>query len=469
MKNNLQSSGEHNLDRDALPDEEEHASAESAAMDSEPDFTADFGEILDPKEERRRKNPLYRAPIMTAWVAAWIPAMLLPLFSLVSGVGSVAFLWAPLTFGVIVFLPLILTVENLWFLLADTSKGIRRTAARKIECFSWIVGVSLTVIYFLMTSANGGESVGVVAADWWEQLYASQIHSPVEPASIPTVVALTLVGFAGYLILRLLPLDRQPPLLTALSIAALYIGGGVAVVWMIQICEQSIYWMLLIPAVNILLIYARTLRLVICEKRKLLREASERGESSRLSGLAGFFSRTAMLPVAGFVLAIPLLGVLVLVLTLFGQQPDAIIRAWTETADWTLSRQIAPPNLPYDGHYLCTVAAGGHKRVVKPLRTGKRHGHTVIVNRQLCVANAFEQLLEERTPRFHRLVRGAYDRYGLPVARLIRSQFAADAVYILMKPAEWIFLAVLYLFDLHPENRIAVQYPHSPVPKESSH
>ena len=102
--------------------------------------------------------------------------------------------------------------------------------------------------------------------------------------------------------------------------------------------------------------------------------------------------------------------------------------------------------------------AGGHEKVVKPIRLGRRHGHEVIVNRQLCIANAFEQVLEERTPGFHRALRHFYDTYGFPVARLIHSKYTADLVYFIMKPLEWIFLCVLYLTDAHPENRIAVQY-----------
>ena len=98
------------------------------------------------------------------------------------------------------------------------------------------------------------------------------------------------------------------------------------------------------------------------------------------------------------------------------------------------------------------------RRLVKRLRRGVRHGHPVIVNRQLCVANAFEQVLEERAPRLHGRIRGFYDRYGFPIARCIRSPYAADAIYLLMKPLEWLFLAVLYLVDVKPENRIAVQY-----------
>jgi hypothetical protein len=97
---------------------------------------------------------------------------------------------------------------------------------------------------------------------------------------------------------------------------------------------------------------------------------------------------------------------------------------------------------------------------------GKRHGHRVIVNRQLAVANAFEELLSQHLPRLHRLVRYVYDRWGYPISRHIRTPWAADAVWLLMKPAEWFFLVCLYLFDLKPENRIAVQYPHAPIPTE---
>jgi hypothetical protein len=154
----------------------------------------------------------------------------------------------------------------------------------------------------------------------------------------------------------------------------------------------------------------------------------------------------------------PLLGLLIGLLTLLGQAPNAIIQAWTQTSDWNLSQQIAPQNIYYDEHYLCTVAAGGHRKLVKPLRRGVRHGHDVVVNRQLCVANAFEQILEEYTPRFHRAVRHFYDRYGFPIAKLIHSPYTADLIYLVMKPLEWLFLLVLYLVDIHPEDRIALQY-----------
>ncbi len=55
-------------------------------------------------------------------------------------------------------------------------------------------------------------------------------------------------------------------------------------------------------------------------------------------------------------------------------------------------------------------------------------------------------------------IRYFYDTYGYPVSKHIRSAWAADVVYVIMKPLEWFFLMILYLFDEKPENRIASQY-----------
>ena len=149
---------------------------------------------------------------------------------------------------------------------------------------------------------------------------------------------------------------------------------------------------------------------------------------------------------------------LICILVLFGQRPDEAIRAFLETSDWNLSQKVSPPSVEYDAHYLCTVAVSGHKEIVKPTRVGIRRGQKIIVNRQLCVANAFEDLIQEKTPRFHHLVRYIYDKYGFPLAKCIKTAWEADITYILMKPLEWIFLIVLYSCDSNPENRISTQY-----------
>ncbi len=62
---------------------------------------------------------------------------------------------------------------------------------------------------------------------------------------------------------------------------------------------------------------------------------------------------------------------------------------------------------------ICTVAAGGHENVVKPQRMGVRHGHPVVVA-SFVLPMPLRQVLEEKTPRFHRFLRRNYDRYGYP-------------------------------------------------------
>lgn len=115
--------------------------------------------------------------------------------------------------------------------------------------------------------------------------------------------------------------------------------------------------------------------------------------------------------------------------------------ALTQTCDWGLS-QLRPP--PMDCHYLCTVAAQGHPWLDPPLRIGERRGRPIVVNRQLAVANAFEDLLHERWPRFGRSARHHYARWGRPVSHLLRARWA---VFLSMLPAQAAFGLFLVLFD----------------------
>jgi len=130
--------------------------------------------------------------------------------------------------------------------------------------------------------------------------------------------------------------------------------------------------------------------------------------------------------------------------------------AFAKTCEWNLSQQSP---IPRDCHYLCTVAARGHAWLVRPERLGRRRGRVIVVNRQLAVANAFEDLLHERWPRFGRGARATYDRMGWPLSRYIRSPWASDAVYLVMLPAQLVFLLALLLLDPgDPEARVDRMY-----------
>lgn len=360
--------------------------------------------------------------------------------------------------GLFLVIPFILTVWNLIALVAPMKDEIWNRKFRQVEYITVVLGFlySLLIHLFLEIAYN---------ADWTEQLYNNQVHTPIWTEGRVTVIVLSLAGIAGYLFLSVIKVNKVPPLVTVLAIAAMYIGIIECCFWIVQIVGLNSYIILCLFPFNCIIIAAKTIRRLICEWQADQEKEEKTFSNTFLAKINQKLMNAATWPIVAFVLMWPLLGILIGILILFGQQPDTIIKAWTETSDWNLSQRVAPQNIYYDEHYLCTVAAGGHKQIVKPIRLGERHGHQVIVNRQLCVANAFEQILEEKTPRFHRHIRQFYDTYGFPIARLIHSPYLADAIYILMKPLEWLFLIVLYLTDINPENRIALQYM---PPKETA-
>lgn len=165
-------------------------------------------------------------------------------------------------------------------------------------------------------------------------------------------------------------------------------------------------------------------------------------------------------PILWIISFFPVLLIIQLILVIFGQQPDSFIKVFFDTSNYNYSKVIPPDPIiiPGDSHYLCTVSARGHEKIVKPLRAGIRSNKRILVNRQLLVANAFENILEQYTPKTHKAIRYIYDKYGYPLSKHINNKFSADLTYFIMKPLEWIFLVVLYSVDKNPENRINIQY-----------
>lgn len=405
---------------------------------------------------RKLREYYFQTPIFTTIIFSLSTALLttlaIALYFFITGfsVYTIAEFFLVTLFFFPLALSIILTIENILLLFTPTLKKEEERKVKHWEVFAIIVGILFSIGGLLISN--------ITSNDWHVQLMNTLLHTPVASEHLLTIAVLASLSFISYMVLRFVPLRKLPPLFAVLCVSGLYIGMGLAIVWCIQILTPNndiVLWLPLFP-INMVVIALRTIKALI--KQQVSQPIPINGKFQTLKRL---LNNVANWPWLALIFTLPLLGVLISILLLFGQEPDSLIKAWTETADWTFSEKIAPPNVIEDGHYLCTVAAGGHRQIVKPLRTGKRHGHEIIVNRQLSIANAFEQLIEERLPSFHRVVRTTYDMVGYPIARHINSRFTADIIYIVMKPLEWLFLVVLYLFDPQPENRIALQYPHT--------
>lgn len=163
-----------------------------------------------------------------------------------------------------------------------------------------------------------------------------------------------------------------------------------------------------------------------------------------------------------FILCLPILIIIASILLLFGQKPDSMVRAFTDTYKHGFSQlDYLCDNVQCGGHFLCSVAANGHKEIVNPVRYGERNGNKIICNRQLLIANAFEELMEEKLPKAHKVIRQKYNKVGNAIHHhyhIFNNKFVSDFIYFLMKPLEIFFLLIIYSFDKRPENRIAKQY-----------
>lgn len=348
--------------------------------------------------------------------------------------------------------PFILTLFNIINLFKNN-----KIKPNLIDSLTFIFGIILTALFYRIKSFKDYQIALRIGLG--EIVY----HAPIASWSFPTIITICILAIISYMLIRIKKLDL-PPLIIVISMAGNLIGLIFSVVYIIQIFKNiseihsGIFYFTIFP-INYILCSVRA-EIEIIKKYKEKQESGEIYNNKFLNGCNIFLMKIDIesWPIISIIVVIPLLIIIISILVLFGQRPDEIVRAFTETSDWTLSQMYSPPSVTYDAHYLCTVSLRGHKNIVKPLRYGIRRNERIVVNRQLCIANAFEQLIEEKAPKFHHFVRYIYDKYGYPLSRHINTAWQADITYILMKPLEWIFLIVLYLFDKKPENRIAIQY-----------
>jgi hypothetical protein len=352
--------------------------------------------------------------------------------------------------------PIAYTVGNVIFLLKknfETADNARR------GLFD-VSGILIGALYFSIAIGFAE----VTEKPWTEPLVAhDEYHFFFSYEQLPTIIVLILISALGYFALRFFR-SKLPPLPFALCLSGVFIGVLLMAAFTVQtfkVYNDGIFFIIYFPLlyqINLLICIIRLVRACVLEKTKALAEDNSPLKKNRFIEKCGkLLTHSTGWLLAAFILMFPLLIILLAILALFGQAPDSIIRAFTDTADWTFSQKIAPEKI-YGGHYLCTAAAKGDKKLVKPLRTGLRHGDRIIVNRQLCVANAFEDWIMQHTPRFHKAVRAFYDRRGYPLSKHITTPARANVTYVLMKPLEWAFVVFLYLVDKKPENRIAAQY-----------
>ena len=144
--------------------------------------------------------------------------------------------------------------------------------------------------------------------------------------------------------------------------------------------------------------------------------------------------------------------------TILTEKPDSLIQAFLESSDGIFSQGINDNKRPPQPEYICTIAAYGNSRMVKPLHYGIRGGKVIRVTRQLKICNAFEEVMEEKYPKTQRFLRKQYDNLQIPIDKWKTVTTVSNILYLIIKPMEWFFLIILYLVCKNPETKIGKQY-----------
>jgi hypothetical protein len=276
-----------------------------------------------------------------------------------------------------------------------------------------------------------------------------------------TIYAMVFICAAAYFF-SVYRKNIAPPLLE-IAVNSLLLAGIILCVFITIQFKEDDRWGFAPGTGSVIVLFA----IALIKNQRLLLSHFEQTDLTAANALERFCWRVLQLnpfiktPIF-ILLCLPLMVIITGILLLLGQKPDSLIRAFTDTYYHGFSiLNHECDNVQCGGHYLCSVAANGHRQIVKPQRLGERNGHKIICNRQLLVSNAFEQLVQQKLPFMHKPIRKAYNHVGNLVHRyygIFNNKYVADAVYILMKPLEWFFILVLYTFDRNPENRIAQQY-----------
>lgn len=129
-----------------------------------------------------------------------------------------------------------------------------------------------------------------------------------------------------------------------------------------------------------------------------------------------------------------LMGISTWVVGLFG--------SWRAAMDLAIAHYAYLPK-ENPNCFVCSAAARGHRRFVGAVPIRLCDADVLWVNQQLRIFKAAEIVISVKSPKVHRILRGVYNAIGPRLARQLSAPWAADAAYMILKPAEWTARVVL--------------------------
>lgn len=193
---------------------------------------------MENKEINTGKIRFYKKhPVLTAWLLSVIVALPVSYSVLMVKSASGAAWWGMMfsillwniVVGSVVTFPVVLTIcEGISIIAVKRQRPMQGVWLFDLYVFG--LGVFCEILYL-------GLLRNMTNYDWEVQLSNMEKHTPIYTGAAATVVILWMLGLIGYAILQYIPLRKLPPLVTVLSISAMYLGVAELILFTIQVFD----------------------------------------------------------------------------------------------------------------------------------------------------------------------------------------------------------------------------------------
>lgn len=231
------------------------------------------------------------------------------------------FIWSS-ALVICVGLPLFFTVINVIRLFENAPKELDRPL---FDVLTVVIG-SLLSVFDLDVLGLGVEYDVPLTVH-------GEFHTPIAGEYRFSFFFLFFIAMVCIVLLSVIT-KRKPPLFAAMLIAGVYMGNVLDILLVIQLLKNMDNFftvMMLVFPMNYMLMSVRLIR------REIKAQTGYLSNSAEKSGFMGWLNKLLTKSLGwyliSFVAMIPLLAVMLLILVLFGQRPDSIVKAFTETAD----------------------------------------------------------------------------------------------------------------------------------------
>lgn len=239
--------------------------------------------------------------------------------------GSIRYDWIiGIFYGIFIVYPIVLTMNNIYYLFHPKLFLESRINDLIIIFLGSIYGCCYSLID------------NITFYDYTETLYNSEIHTPIFTKALLTVVILLIIGYIGYFVLTYIPLSKMSPIIIVLSISLMYIGVYENILWIIQFFNENGRLYCILP-INYIIMVIKTMYYKVNEWKSI--DSIKTYDNLLLNTLYQLLLRSTLWPIIRFILSWFVLGTILMILTLFGQQPDYFIQAYLNTSDWNLSQK----------------------------------------------------------------------------------------------------------------------------------